>query len=357
MAVRISLDELERGLSGKCLNEAFGPDSLGIILVDGLPEEFHYLRSKILKQATLLSKLDEADLNEMECEEAFWLVGWSMGKEKLSIKNIDGTITKKPDYLKGSYYANCSFYVDSDLEGLPEAEQEKYGKYKAYSTLNKWPKLKTVLLNRFELDFKRLCCLVIDVAAIVAKSCDKLIENENNMNTIFEKDFLQSVVKESYTTKARLLHYYPANENNADNDWCGEHLDHSCLTGLTSSMFLDESTIANKTIGEITLEDVENLKELDCSPDPESGLYIKNRHNEVVKINIPRECLAFQTGSALQEISQNNFKAVPHYVKGCNIKNISRNTLAVFCQPNLGVKVNRNETFCEYADRILLTNH
>jgi hypothetical protein len=32
--------------------------------------------------------------------------------------------------------------------------------------------------------------------------------------------------------------------------------------------------------------------------------------------NIPKDCLAFQTGEALQLITRGKFMAVPHFVKG-----------------------------------------
>jgi hypothetical protein len=38
------------------------------------------------------------------------------------------------------------------------------------------------------------------------------------------------------------------------------------------------------------------------SPDPSAGLYIRSRTDEIVKVNIPKDCLAFQTG-AQQEYS------------------------------------------------------
>ena len=42
------------------------------------------------------------------------------------------------------------------------------------------------------------------------------------------------------------------------------------------------------------------LNELDRSPDPEAGLYIRTRSGKIVKVAIPKECLAFQTGAGRQ---------------------------------------------------------
>lgn len=330
-AVTISLEALESGLDFETLERAFGPDSLGIIIVKGLPENFLELRMKVLKSISTLSSLPEAELEKLESEESMWLTGWSCGKEILSS-------TGKPDYNKGSYYVNCAFHKDPALEG-PEAELiENFGDFKMYTTANIWPAPLTGL-ETFEADTKHLCNLIIDVAEKVAANCDKYISKGDPK---YEANFLERAVKSSTCSKARLLHYYPSKGGDND-DWCGEHLDHSCITGLTSALFLDESKGSECA--------------LDQSPDPSAGLYIRNRHNEIHKVNIPADCLAFQTGSALQEVSKNGFKAVSHYVQGTSMPNIARNTLAVFCQPDLDEPVNDTENFAQFSERIVRGNH
>jgi isopenicillin N synthase-like dioxygenase len=71
-----------------------------------------------------------------------------------------------------------------------------------------------------------------------------------------------------------------------------------------------------------------------------------------VKVNIPADCLAFQTGSALELITGGVLKAVPHFVRGPNVAGtgMARNTLAVFTQPNLGeiVDIKTGTTFGEH---------
>jgi isopenicillin N synthase-like dioxygenase len=93
------------------------------------------------------------------------------------------------------------------------------------------------------------------------------------------------------------------------------------------------------------------LPELSSSPDPAAGLYIRSRTGQIVKVNIPKDCLAFQTGEALQIITKGKFRAVPHFVKGARTGTgqIARNTLAVFTQPNLGEEVDDGVTFAEFA--------
>jgi hypothetical protein len=53
-------------------------------------------------------------------------------------------------------------------------------------------------------------------------------------------------------------------------------------------------------------------------------------------VNIPVDCLAFQTGSALEEITRGALMAVPPYLRGPNAGHaVARNTLPVFPQPNM----------------------
>ncbi|GMF68929.1 unnamed protein product [Aspergillus oryzae] len=248
---------------------------------------------------------------------AKYLVGWSCGKETLRSGHFDT--------LKGSYYVNCAFYQDPTLQGAPAD------------------------------NFPDLSELVIDTAALVARACDRYA-TENIEG--YKSGYLEHVVRTSLTTKARLLHYFPAEagvgerdgegEGEGDDDWCATHLDHGCLTGLTSAMFVDEVASPPGQGGE--------LVELGASPDPKAGLYIQSRTGKVVKVNIPRDCLAFQTGEALQLITRGKFRAVPHFVKGAKPsagKRIARNTLAVFTQPNLEEEVESGKSFAEFAREVV----
>lgn len=333
--VTVSLKELQAGITADVLEQAFGPDSLGIIVIKDLPQKFHQLRMKVLQSASILATLEEAELQTLESEESLWLTGWSCGKEVLASSGF-------PDFNKGSFYVNCAFHKDPKLEGPSKELSNKFKDYKTYTTPNLWPLARLDGLQTFEADCKALCNLIIDTAESVAANCDGYI---SSIQPNYEKGFLERIVRNSTSTKARLLHYFPAQKeaSSKDDDWCGEHLDHSCITGLTSALFLDESKGLTTP--------------LDRSPDPEAGLYIRNRHNEVVKVNIPADCLAFQTGSALEEVSRGKFKAVPHYVKGTGMPGIARNTLAVFCQPDLDELVNEKENFAQFAERIVRGNH
>lgn len=94
-------------------------------------------------------------------------------------------------------------------------------------------------------------------------------------------------------------------------------------------MYVDEGS---KQALDISTNGVD-LPELNAAPDPDAGLYIKDRRGGVVKVGIPRDCLAFQTGEALEVITKGRFKAVPHFVRGCmesKASGVARNTIAVF---------------------------
>lgn len=238
----------------------------------------------------------------------------------------------------------------------------------AYTAPNVWPP--EALLAGFRETFEELCRLIIDAAVLVARACDGFAAA--NVEG-YESGYLERVVRESATTKARLLHYYPgtlpdrdpsvgaaaeaapgegAHGSDADDDWCATHLDHGCLTGLTSAMYVDETTSPPSPHGPPTSI---LLPELSGPPSRNAGLYVHSRTNAVTKIDIPRDCLAFQTGETLQLITKGRFRAVPHFVRGERGGRVARNTLAVFTQPNLGEVVDRERglTFGEFARGVL----
>jgi hypothetical protein len=288
-------------------------------------------------------------------------MGWSVGKEML--KN------GQPDTLKGSYFANCAFYVDPKLSRPAPSTEFNAENFPQYLTPNLWPE--EHILPGFEETFQALCCLIIDTGLLVARACDQYAEKKIEGYT---PGYLQHVVRTSMTTKARLLHYYPqpkalsdkldTNTNNKsipDDNWCATHRDHCCLTGLTSAMFIDETQNPPvvPTIDSYSPKHLKPLPELLSSPDPDAGLYIQSRTGKTVYLAIPKDCIAFQTGEALETITKGRLKAVPHYVKGVRPEvcagNIARNTLAVFMQPNLEelVDTEMNIKYGEFARSIV----
>lgn len=283
-----------------------------------------------------------------------------MGKETLKNGQVDT--------LKGSFYANCAFYIDPKLACAPPTGEHNKDNFPEYLSPNIWPD--EAVLPGMQSSVEDLCRLIIDVAVLVAGACDKFAEKEIPGYPVA---YLQRMVSSSMTTKARLLHYFPeppatdtSSESENDDDWCATHLDHGCLTGLTSAMFVDEST-AVPTFEPALPEMLQPFDELAASPDPAAGLYIKSRTGETVQVKIPRDCIAFQTGEALERITGGKFKAVPHFVRSARAKNfvqgdkdrkIARNTLAVFTQPNLNEEVDRDQhiTFAEFARGIVTKN-
>ena len=246
---------------------------------------------------------------------------------------------------------NCAFYQDPSLDSAPA---DGFPDLPQYTAPNVWPS--EAKLPEFRGSVEALCGLIIDTAALVAKACDRYAEANI---ADYKPGYLHHVVTTSLTTKARLLHYFPGTEEQtdsaSDDDWCATHLDHGCLTGLTSAMFLDEAASPPSISATSSV-----LPELPRSPDPSAGLYIRSRTDEIVKVNIPKDCLAFQTGEALQLITRGKFMAVPHFVKGAKAspgQKIARNTLAVFTQPNLAEEVQPGLTFAEFARGVVQKNY
>ena len=280
----------------------------------------------------------------LEDPASHYLVGWSCGKETLK--------SGQYDTLKGSYYANP---VSS--EAASAKARSLYPNLPEYTAPNVWPP--DTVLPGFEPTFQALCDLIVSVAVLVARACDRYAEAHIKD---YRKGYLEHVVRTSVSTKARLLHYFPSESagqsarSTADDDWCATHLDHGCLTGLTSAMFVDEAAHPPTLSG----SNPAPLDELPTSPDPKAGLYIHARSGAVAKIAIPRDALAFQTGEALQRITRGAFRAVPHFVRGAKTGGkVARNTLAVFTQPNLWEVVDEdtNTDFATFAREIVAANH
>ncbi|KAL2441744.1 hypothetical protein ABEF95_016341 [Exophiala dermatitidis] len=382
--VTVSLHDLERNtIPFSTLVAAFGPDSLGILVVKDLPREFSRLRSKVLADASRLAALAPEKLQKLTNPTAKYLVGWSHGVETLR----PGVV----DTAKGSYYVNCAFYQNNGektSESTSGSESQK--DFAEYTAPNIWPDDRDI--PGFQNDVTSLITLIIDTAVLVARACDRFAENQHIPS--YQPGYLERVVRTSTTTKARLLHYFPLEQDSTDpaadatdqdeqgsvsDTWCTTHLDHGCLTGLTSAMFIDES-LSNQDPAEsepgIIIPNVG--LELPSSPDPSSGLYIVSRTGQICKVSIPRDCLAFQTGEALELITKGQFKAVPHFVKGVDPNNIessvsddndnnkakerkrkiARNTLAVFTQPNLDEVIDPETglTFGEFASGVVKRN-
>lgn len=281
------------------IKAAYGPDGLGIAVIRGVPKFVEY-RQTLLPLSRKFAILPEETKKKYEHLQSHYNFGWSHGKEFLA--------GKKPDWAKGSYYANPCY--DEPFAHDPALVE----KFPSFCAPNIWPKED---LPEFEPAFKDLGKLIVSVGELLASHCDKYVHSKN---ASYPSNRLAEIIKKSRTAKARLLHYFPAvaADKSTDDDWgswCGWHNDHGSLTGLCSAMFLDKDG-----------------KEID-NPDPHSGLYVKSRQGQVVKAVIPKDCLAFQMGETEQIHSGGLLQATPHCVHAGGIPDISRETFAVFMEP------------------------
>lgn len=306
--VRVSLADLKNGKCDGRLLEAFGPESLGVLIIDGLDANFAHLRQSVLEKSRALANLPVSELNKLEVPESKWVIGWSRGRETLE--------NGKPDKNKGSFYVNCNFVRDPSNEGPDQTTVENFPDLKAYIHSNVWPE--ESVLPGLKHDLKELIAYMVGVTSTVAEACDRAVCDQ----LVGLEKSLKRIVDESDCHKARLLHYYVPED--AKEPWCGDHLDHSCLTALTSALWGP---------GKVT-------------DTGDAGLWIRLRTGEPVRVDIPEDCIAIQTGSCLEQLTEGRFKAVPHKVTGNSA--FWRSTLAVFCQPRLGDRVG-DENFATFA--------
>jgi isopenicillin N synthase-like dioxygenase len=321
--------------------------------------EYAEMRTRLLGMSSYLANLGEEELNKLEKPQANYGLGWSCGKETLA----DG----RYDTLKGSFYANP---IHNDE--LQKKARELYPDFPEFTGENVWPD--EAILPGFRKTFEQLCHLIVDVAALVAASCDRygVAKLED-----YQPGTLENIVRSSVSTKARLLHYFPSppttpqqlntsdgqvSNSTPDDNWCATHRDLGALTGLTAQIFIDEAAspphLPTSASSSNTLP---SLKSLPSHPtDPAAGLYILDRAGRTTKVDIPPDALAFQTGEALEIITRGKFRAVPHFVRGAaptqkggSGEKVARNTLAVFTQPNLWEKIEEGRDFAGLAREVL----
>ncbi|KAH9853092.1 Clavaminate synthase-like protein [Lenzites betulinus] len=330
-AVSISYNELVSSplTLTSSIEKAFGshPDSLGIIIVRDLPKTYAPARERLLKLAYRFAHLDPKIRERYADSKSRYSFGWSHGKEIMN---------GKPDTMKGSYYANPVLDEPNVSAQLREAYPEYYGK-------NIWPS-ETAEVQDFEHAFKDLGRFVFGVGCQLAVACQPFASSYLSDASLSLSDLISS----SQTVKARLLHYFPPSPENplpADDEaidsWCGFHLDHSLLTGLCSALYL-----RNNPSGEPGVVQ---------SPSPSSGLYIRTRGGALTKVSIPVDCLAFQTGEALELATAGRLRATPHCVRvgaAADAESVSRETFALFMQPNVDQQLSATEDFGQFSKRI-----
>jgi len=111
------------------------------------------------------------------------------------------------------------------------------------------------------------------------------------------------------------------------------------LTGLCPAMFLRH---------------VENGEPEIISAPSTAGLYIRTRGGDVVKVSIPKDCVAFQTGEALEIATNGHLLATPHCVAAGSLgpDTISRESFALFMQPNTDQHLSSSVTFGAFSKRV-----
>ena len=96
------------------------------------------------------------------------------------------------------------------------------------------------------------------------------------------------------------------------------------------------------------------------SPSPTSGLYIRTRGGALTKVSIPADCLAFQTGESLELATAGKLRATPHCVRvgaGEGADRVSRETFALFMQPNVDQQLSQSENFGQFSKRIFAEHY
>ncbi|EXJ59899.1 hypothetical protein A1O7_04046 [Cladophialophora yegresii CBS 114405] len=375
-ATTVSLQDLTAGsVPFATLEDAFGESSLGILVVNDLPVRYLVLREKLLAYSSYLAHLPERDLDALTDAASHYEIGWSHGKEALS----DGAY----DTMKGSYYVDCHpFFPGAEPEPIVSNRNPNPNPGMPSTTVrgagtNLWPS--ETAMPGFRTTFEELCTLLLEIGVLVARAVDTYAGVHV---PDYRRGHLEHIVRTSRTPKARLLHYFPPTETShepslaephaatcasASNSeqatsagfvsWCATHLDDGCLTALTAALYIDESDPLPPLRPSSSFPfPPQGLSILPTSPDPNAGLYIRSRDGEVVKVDIPAGCIAFQTGEALQMITGGHFKAVPHFVRGPSVNSgktgsgaasskmrIARNTLALFMQPDVDEVIDREK--------------
>ncbi|GAA5918413.1 hypothetical protein JCM5296_007577 [Sporobolomyces johnsonii] len=331
--------------------------SLGLVIISDLPPEFPALRKRLLLLSNAFASLPEETREKYSHAESNFSYGWSHGKEIMN---------GKPDTLKGSYYNNPAY---DESPGLHEGDAPMK---------NIWPKEKGV--EGYEEAFKELCKLMVEVGGLVAAACDQLVGGAGTAST----KSVEQLVRQSHSSKARLLHYFPRSDSVfslppsssvpdaprdevIDDSWCGTHIDHSLLTVLCPSLYLFHPT-SNDNLEPLLIP----------SPSKSTGLFIKTRSGKIVQATIPENCLALQTGETLELLTSQRLAATPHFVnatadalsrraleaiekqkaadpawKDVESGTVSRETLAVFLQPNHDEVIStEGETFGAFSARV-----
>ena len=249
------------------IQTAFGVDGLGVIAIRGIPD-WEFLVEKTIPIAHRLVNLPESTLQSLEHAESLFNSGWSFGKEKLG---------EKPDVNKASFYFN-------PLSDDPRPETREL--YPWALPANRWP---GESLPEMEKWCKQVGRVMHGVTVMLARRIDGMGLGSN----------IACEMETSLKAKGRMLYYFPAAQDADGVEWIGWHNDSGFLTALTPDMYFDHSS------GERV-----------SNPEPETtGLWVAARNDDVVRVNIPSDCMAVQCGECMQVITGGRLVATPHCVR------------------------------------------
>lgn len=262
--------------------------SLGVIAIRNIPS-FIETKDAFLPLAHKLAQLSPTYLEEkLTDEKSMYNAGWSHGKEKLG---------DLPDYHKASFYFN-------PITDVPGTEEDRR-RFPASYPVNKWPEEGAV--EGLETLGKKMGRLMCDTVALLAKHVDVYVKDRCGCN-----EYDVQMGEEMMTTekvKGRLLYYFPLDSKNVNSNddkihedsWIGWHNDSGFFTALAGDIFVNHDT------GDIIPRK---------SVDPNAGLMIMDRNGNIMKVDIPEDCMAIQIGECLQIVTGGNVIATPHCVRG-----------------------------------------
>eukprot|EP00347_Sterkiella_histriomuscorum_P012868 403366914 len=276
------------------LDKAYSDKGLGTMLVRVQPNDAqNYIKNhqRLAQAMQKLSEMPEEKLRYLEMPELEWGHGWNPGKDGY----LEGA-----DTLQASYYANLA--------------QEEYIDHQGKLWKNIWPDNEVKELKE---QYLNTGLYVKKVGLKLADCLDKfLTQNVQNYETSIFK-----ALNESPKLAARSIYYRPPNhtsENNLPKNWCSWHKDYSYITGLIPGTFIDKQGKVHEEFN-----------------DPEAGLFIQKRDYQILKLDIPRDCIAFQLGELAQVVSGGLLQALPHAVMMTKKRNdLARVSMALFMEPD-----------------------
>lgn len=284
------------------LDAAFGSEGLGLVCVTG-DEAFQAAirgwRADLLPFAQRLARLPEESKDAIRERGTLNVNNYSRG--------VDGNRT--------GFYFHPAF--DDPAECLPPGVMPE----PTFYTPNLWPDKD---LPELRPRCREAAAKLVEVGRRLAAAVDWRC---SQVHPHYRPGTLQQLVApaEKCNHKCRLIcyHDYETSEQRVafKGMWAPPHKDTGLLTILLPGIFLDEKG-----------------QKMAC-PDPEVGLYVKNRKGTIIQIHKPDgvgECLFFQVGEALQIVSGGLYHATEHCVRGppSHGRGYERVTMAVFLQPH-----------------------